>query len=93
MAQPVFNFTNYTTCTGDVIRTGSAILGGVTINIKGTAGSTIQLRDSTSSSTGDIIASIDVGTSLGTFVYDVATVSGLSVWSSSATADFTVEWA
>lgn len=93
MAQPVFNYSNISTSTGQLIKTGPGILAGFTINSLGSTASTIHVRDATSSGGGSAIATINVGTAVGTMVYDIVFSNGLHISNSSSTSDYTVEWA
>ena len=100
MAQAWTNFTNLGTSTGpNVIRSGPGLLGAVVVNQLGSAGTTLQILDSTSSATSTsggynpFIATIAVGTSLGAYIYGVQVKNGITVFNTSSTGDYTVVWA
>lgn len=92
MAQPVFASTNITTNTTTTIKSGPGVLGGVTINTKGTAANTATLFDSTTGS-GTKIGTIDTTSAQGTLLYDILFVNGLTITTATGgAADLTVEW-
>lgn len=97
MSQPIYNYINLgtvTTSTGAVlIRTGPGILHTVTIHGTSTTGSPIIFYDSTSSSTGLVIASVTLTGTVETLSYDIALDNGLLRGHTTSTADITVTWA
>lgn len=92
MAQPVFSNTNITTNTTTTVKSLPGVLGGITINTKGSAGNTATVFDSTTGS-GTKIATIDTTSAQGTLMYDVLFINGLTiVTANGGAADLTVEW-
>lgn len=92
MAQPFFNPTNITTNTTTLVKTGTGILGGITINTKGATSNTATIFDSLTG-TGTKIGTIDTTAAQGTLLYDVLFVTGLTIVTATGTAaDLTVEW-
>lgn len=93
MATPVFSFTNITTNTTTVLKTGPGILGAITINTKGASSNTATIYDNTAGS-GTKIGTIDTTVGVGTLAYDLAFTTGLTIVTATGTApDLTVQWA
>ena len=93
MAQPVFNYTHILTNTTTTIKTGPTLLGGFTINTKGTGGNVATIFDATSTG-GAVVGVIDTTSAQGTLLYDLALTTGLVILTAGGVApDLTVEWA
>jgi len=84
-----YNYTNITTATTTVIKSGPGILNVVVINKPGTSG-TLTVYDNTAAS-GTKIASITV-TSGYQYIYEVNFTTGLTVVSGGTAGDYTVTW-
>lgn len=86
------SFTNITTATTTVVKSGAGSLHSVTINSLGTIASTVTIYDNTAGS-GSKIGTIDSLTLKGTFTYDVAFATGLTIVSTGTVApDISVSW-
>lgn len=84
-----FNYTNITTATTTVVKSGTGILHGIVINT--TAAATITIYDNTSAA-GTKIATIAASPAIGsTFTYNVAFATGLTIVTAGA-SDITVAY-
>lgn len=84
-----FNYTNITTATTTVVKSGTGILHGIVINT--TTAFTITIYDNTSAA-GTKIATIAASPVIGsTFTYDVAFATGLTIVTAGA-SDITVAY-
>lgn len=87
-----FSYTNITTATTTVVKSGSGTLHGVTINTKGTVASTATIYDNTAGS-GTKIAVIDTLNLSGAFFYDANFSTGVTIVTTGTIApDITVMW-
>jgi len=90
MADRTFNYTNISTATTTLVKSGTGILHTITVNT--TAAATITIYDSLTAS-GNKIATIAASPAIGSdFQYDVAFNTGLTVVTAGA-SDITVAWA
>lgn len=69
---------NISTATTTTVKSGAGYLHGITVNSKGTIASTITIYDNTAGS-GTVLGTIDSLNNAGTFTYDVAFATGLTV--------------
>lgn len=86
------SFSNITTATTTTVKSGSGTLRSVTINSLGTVASTVTIYDNTAGS-GTKVGTIDSLTLKGTFTFDTAFSTGLTIVSTGTLApDITVSW-
>ena len=90
MTDRAYNYTNITTATTTLVRSGGGVLHTLTVNT--TAAATITIYDSLTAS-GNKIATISASPAVGSdFQYDVAFTTGLTIVTAGA-HDITVAWA
>ncbi len=90
LVQSSFPFNNITTATTTVVKSGAGVLHGVTVNTKGTVASTVTIYDNTAGS-GSKIGIIDTLNLSGSFFFDAAFATGLTVVTTGTVApDITV---
>lgn len=92
-----YNYTHITaTGANDAIKTGPGVLHNITINAPNAAAATITVRDSLTSGSGTIIATISTVASttapIYTLSYDVVFSIGLSINVATTAIPFTVSW-
>lgn len=87
-----YSFTHIAASATNTIKSGAGVLHAVIVNTKGTVASTLTLYDNTAGS-GTIIAIIDSLNLSGTFEFDIAFATGLTIVSTGTVApDFTVSY-
>lgn len=87
-----YSFTNITTATTTVVKSGAGVLHGITINTKGTVASTVTIYDNTAGS-GTKIGIIDSLNLSGPFLFDAIFATGLTiVTTGTAAPDITVTY-
>lgn len=85
-------YAHISTATTTVVKSGAGTLRSICVNTKGTVASTVTVYDNTAGS-GTKIAVIDSLSALGTYIYDVAFSTGLTVVSTGTVApDITVSY-
>jgi len=87
-----YSFTNVSTATTTVVKSGAGVLHAVIVNSLGTIASTLTVYDNTAGS-GTVIAIINSLTLYGTFQYDINFATGCTVVSTGTVApNFTVSY-
>jgi len=83
-----FNYTNITTGTTTVVKSGTGILHSIVVNT--TAAGTITVYDNTSAA-GTKIGTLKASVVEGTYIFDVSFATGLTIVTAAA-SDITVSW-
>lgn len=83
-----YSYTNISTATTTVVKSGSGVLGRITVNT--TAAGTITIYDNTAGS-GTKIATLPASVAVGTYEYGVAFSTGLTIVTAGA-SDITVAY-
>lgn len=87
-----YSSTNITTATTTTVKTGPGVLHSITVNSKGTIASSVVAYDNTAGS-GTKLATVDSLDLSGTFTYDAAFSTGLTIVTTGTVApDITVAW-
>lgn len=87
-----YSSTNITTATTTTVKTGAGVLHSITVNSKGTIASSVVAYDNTAGS-GTKLATVDSLDLSGTFTYDAAFSTGLTIVTTGTVApDITVAW-
>lgn len=84
-----WNYTNITTNTTTLVKTGSGVLHSITVNT--TSAGSIKIEDALTDTT-PLIGTLKASVAEGTYRYDVAFTTGLNIVTAGA-SDITVAWA
>lgn len=87
-----YSFSNIVTATTTVVKSGAGTLHSISINSKGTVASVATVYDNTAAS-GTKVATLDSLNLSGTFIYDVAFATGITIVTTGTVApDITVSF-